>query len=317
LRRIIGHALDSLTPAIRDYVGVVQRSAREITFASGSYIRVDTTLRGGSYNYLLVSEYGKTCARDPLKAEEVLTGSIQAVSTTGTVIIESTGEGTSGYFADIVQQAAARDPTHILGPLDYKLFFFPWYSEPTYRLDYANPIDTELGRYLDAIPSVPPLNIAQRSWYAAQAGQLGALVKREYPSSVSEAFLSASDAYYYASEIDLAYKDRRVLQVNPYDPLSPVYAAADIGVNDATVIVVFQNIHGQISVIDVIADRNKGIDHYARELQQRTYLYAAIYLPHDASHRDNIIVENTYAREMRQLFSHTTTKVIVLPKTEK
>ena len=66
-KRIIGHALDTMMPLAKDLAGIKNWSAREITFNNGSFLRVDTTLRGGSYKMLLVSEFGKTCARNPLK----------------------------------------------------------------------------------------------------------------------------------------------------------------------------------------------------------------------------------------------------------
>ena len=108
LKRIIGHALDNLPDWIKPLVEVTQRSAREITFSNGSFLRVDTTLRGGAYQLVLVSEFGKTCARNPLKAEEVVTGTLQTVPINGRIIIESTGEGNSGFFAEMVSNAVQR-----------------------------------------------------------------------------------------------------------------------------------------------------------------------------------------------------------------
>jgi hypothetical protein len=80
-----------------------------------------------------VSEYGKTCARDPLKAEEVITGTLQTVPATGRIIIESTAEGNSGFFADLVNATAIQGNDN-LSPLQYKLFFYPWWVEPTYTM---------------------------------------------------------------------------------------------------------------------------------------------------------------------------------------
>ena len=127
-KRIIGHALDNLTLEMKQLAGIVQRSAREITFKNGSFLRVDTTLRGGAYQSVLVSEFGKTCARNPIKAEEVITGTLQTVPIDGRIIIESTGEGSTGYYVDMVNTAHIRG-NKILSPLEYKLFFFPWWIE--------------------------------------------------------------------------------------------------------------------------------------------------------------------------------------------
>lgn len=132
-KKIIGHALDTLLDDLKGFVHITQRSAREITFSNGSSLRVDTTLRGGSYPLVLVSEFGKTCARNPQKAEEVITGTLQAVPKNGRVIIESTGEGNSGFFAEMINTASIRGNDN-LSDLEYKLFFFPWYLENSYTM---------------------------------------------------------------------------------------------------------------------------------------------------------------------------------------
>jgi hypothetical protein len=132
-KRIIGHSLDNLPEWIRPITGIVQRSAREITFENGSFLRVDTTLRGGAYQFVLVSEFGKTCARNPVKAEEVITGTLNTLSKNSRCIIESTGEGNEGFFADMVNMAHTRGNDD-LSPLQYRLFFFPWLDEPSYSM---------------------------------------------------------------------------------------------------------------------------------------------------------------------------------------
>ncbi|HUU87123.1 MAG TPA: hypothetical protein VMX17_05145 [Candidatus Glassbacteria bacterium] len=318
-KRIIGHAIDSLTPKFNSMAQIVQRSAREITFANGSYLRVDTTLRGGSYQLILVSEFGKTCARNPLKADEVITGTLQTVPSNGKIIIESTGEGNSGFYADMVNNAVIRG-NNSLSDLEYKLFFFPWYLEKNYIEKQKINYDVDLTDYFNKIESDSNVIITQeqRSWYAIQSISLVDKMKQEFPSTVSEAFLSSSDAYYFQKCIESAYNDHRMLNISTYDPLDRVYIAMDIGVNDLTVIVFFQCIHGEIRIIDMYADNGKGVDFYCYHLQQeKRYIYHTIFLPHDSRKRDGIVVENTYEREFRKLFSHTETKIVVLKLTDK
>ena len=132
-KRIIGHTLDHLPDWLKSLVPVIQRSAREITFSNGSFIRVDTTLRGGAYQLVLVSEFGKTCARNPVKAEEVVTGTLQTVPINGRIIIESTGEGNSGFWSEMCQNAVIRGNDN-LSNLDYRLHFFPWFKESAYTI---------------------------------------------------------------------------------------------------------------------------------------------------------------------------------------
>jgi len=316
-KRIIGYALDHLPSWLK--VDVINRSAREITFANGSMLRVDTTLRGGAYQLVLVSEFGKTCARNPQKAEEVITGTLQTVPIDGKVIIESTGEGNEGFFAEMVTDASRRGNDDI-SSLDYHLFFYNWMQEKAYVLEEKINYDVSLTDYFAKIEKELSCTITQpqRNWYAAQVRILGDKIKQEFPSTISEAFLSSSDAFYFAEGIEKAYTENRCLYTPLYDALLPVYVAMDIGVNDLTVIIFFQNAHGEIRIIDYYEDKNKGIDFYAKFLlQDKKYLYQTIFLPHDSVKRDILDVSNTYERDFRRLFSATNTKFIVLPRMDK
>ena len=319
-KKIIGHALDTLPEDIKPLSGIVQRSAREITFNNGSSLRVDTTLRGGSYPLVLISEFGKTCARNPQKAEEVITGTLQSVPATGRVIIESTGEGNEGFFAEMVTEAVRRGNENI-SSLEYYLFFYPWMSEPSYILhDTSIKYDVELTDYFNKIEVETGLTISQpqRNWYAVQTRILGDKIKQEFPSTVSESFLSSSDAFYFAEGIAKAYDENRCLYTSLYDALLPIYVSMDIGVNDLTVMAFFQIAHGEVRVIDYYEDKNKGVDFYSKFLlQDKRFLYHTIFLPHDSKKRDALDATNTYERDFRRLFSGTNTNFHVLKRMDK
>jgi len=318
-KRILGHALDNLKPDMKQIAGVVQRSAREITFKNGSFLRVDTTLRGGSYQAILVSEFGKTCARNPIKADEVVTGTLQAVPIDGQVIIESTAEGSENYFYEMVTQANSRGNEN-LSPLEYKLFFFNWLQDFSCSMPQPVTIDYELKEYFDKLEKDLNVTISseQRNWYAHQKSILGDKIRQEFCSTIAEAFLSNSDAYYFQQHIEKAYNENRCLNTPLFDALELVYIAMDIGVNDLTVILFFQVVHGEIRVIDFYEDNNKGVDFYCNFLlNDKKYIYKTIFLPHDAAKRDGIVVENTYERDFKRYLQHTDTKVIVLKRTDK
>lgn len=317
-KRIIGHALETFPKDLKSLVGILSQSAREITFDNGSFLRVDTSLRGGSYPCVLISEFGKTCARSPLKAEEVITGTLQAVPQHGKVIIESTGEGNEGFFAEMVHQAVQRGNDD-LSPLEYRLFFYPWFLEPSYVVQKPIYYEAELEVYFDKLQEICKMKLTspQKYWYVHQRSILGDKLRQEFPSTVSEAFLSSSDAYYYAQAVEAAYNSNRCLSVSIYDPLSPVYISMDIGINDLTVMIFFQIIHGEKRFIDFYSDNGKGVDFYAKFiLQDKPYVIHTLFLPHDATHRDGIVVENTYEREFKKLFQHTSIRVVVLKRSD-
>jgi hypothetical protein len=318
-KRIIGHALDNFDPLLKPYLNINSRSAREISFGNGSFLRVDTTLRGSTYGNVLVSEFGKTCARSPQKAEEVITGTLNTVPIDGKIIIESTGEGMDGYFADMCLEAEQRKDA-VLSPLDYQLLFYPWYEEPGYQLKERIDYDTSLTDYFNEIGRTKGIQITQqqRNWYAMQVKLLGDKVKQEFPSTVQEAFMSRSDAYYFAAYIERAWAENRCLYTSLYDALQPVYVAMDIGVNHLTVIIFFQVVHGEIRIIDYYEDNNKDSGFYAKLLlQDKGYTYHTIFLPHDSVKRDPTDIVNSVEKDFRRLFAATNTKFTVLPRTNK
>jgi hypothetical protein len=108
----------------------------ELVFENGSSYRVSTGFRSGTYNKLLVSEFGKICARSPDVANEIVSGSLNAVADDQMVVLESTAEGREGHFFNICQQAFADEESgKKLTNMHFKPFFFPWYMEDSYRLN--------------------------------------------------------------------------------------------------------------------------------------------------------------------------------------
>jgi hypothetical protein len=129
------YAFDNLDPRIRPLFQCVGDSAKELAFKHGSVIRVGTSLRGHTLQYLHVSEFGKVCARDPEKAREIVTGAFNTIHIGQRIFVESTAEGKEGYFFEMCQRAFDLEKEKAnLSPMDFKPFFFPWHKEPAYTL---------------------------------------------------------------------------------------------------------------------------------------------------------------------------------------
>lgn len=130
------YAFDNLDPRIRPLFQCIGDSAKELAFKHGSVIRVGTSLRGHTLQYLHISEFGKVCARDPEKAREIVTGAFNTIHVGQSIFVESTAEGKEGYFYDLCQKAVdIQKEGRALGPLEFKPFFFPWHKEPSYTLN--------------------------------------------------------------------------------------------------------------------------------------------------------------------------------------
>ena len=87
---------------------IVKDAADELIFSNNSAIRVSTSMRSGTLQYLHVSEYGQLCAKFPDKAREVRTGALNTVQAGQIVFIESTAEGREGHFYDLCEEAQAK-----------------------------------------------------------------------------------------------------------------------------------------------------------------------------------------------------------------
>jgi hypothetical protein len=128
-------AFDNLDPRIRALFRTNGDSAKELSFTNGSVIRVGTSLRSSTIQRLHISEFGKICCKNPEKAREIVTGSLNTVQAGQHIVIESTAEGREGYFFSMWERAYKQKKDGIpFGPLDFKPFFFPWWKEKMYSL---------------------------------------------------------------------------------------------------------------------------------------------------------------------------------------
>lgn len=131
----IRYPYSQLPAALRQAIPAVRDSARELAFANGSSLRVGTSLRSGTYQYLHVSEHGAICARYPDKAAEIRAGALTTVHPGQTIFIESTAEGREGDFHDFCAAARAHAAEgRPLSALDFRFHFFPWWQHEGYAL---------------------------------------------------------------------------------------------------------------------------------------------------------------------------------------
>jgi hypothetical protein len=275
----------------------------ELAFRNGSSYRVSTGFRSGTYQRLLISEFGKICAKSPDVAKEIVTGSLNTVSSDQIIAIESTAEGREGYFYDFSKQAEALSlqKDRKLSPMQQRFFFFPWYREPGYREKSEEiVVSKETQEYLDLVEQERKRKIdeEQRRWYEMKQKMLGDSMKQEYPSTPKEAFESANEGLYYGAQIAKLRANGSICKV-PYDDNNVVYTAWDIGLDDFTSIWCFQiNRGGMISLINFYENWDEGAVHYADWLRKQKYRYERHIFPHDARKRDQG-AKTTYLDHLR------------------
>ena len=192
-------AYDNLPPFVRDLCPAYRDNVHEMRFANGSVFRVATSLRGGTLQLLHITEFAKICQENPSKANEIVSGALNAVQSGQFICIESTARGREGHFFELCKRAQEiQDLGTPLGQLDWKIWFFPWWQHPDYAIDSKNIlIPKELEVYFKELENKDiNLTAEQKAWYYKKSQTQGEYMKREYPSTPEEAFESAHEGFY-------------------------------------------------------------------------------------------------------------------------
>jgi phage terminase large subunit len=90
---------------------------------------------------------------------------------------------------------------------------------------------------------------------------------------------------YYGAQLKRAEDEKRITNV-PYESSVPVNTYWDLGVGDATTIWFVQTVCKEIRLIDYYETSGEGLDHYARILREKNYVYGDHYAPHDIEVRE-------------------------------
>ena len=300
-------AYDNLPDEIRDRFPLERDSASELLFAhNNSAIKVGTSMRSGTLQYLHVSEFGKICAKYPQKAKEVLTGSIPAVAPGGIVIIESTAEGDEGAFFDMSETSRnKKESGATLSKKDYKFHFYPWHGAQEYRLNAEVHITTQEHQYFDRIEQECgiKIDILQRNWYIATRDNdfrgSSELMWQEYPSTPQEAFKKSKEGCWYTEQFIKVRREGRVCSL-PIRTDVPVNTFWDIGNSDGTAIWFHQRVGMQDLFIDFEEGWGEPYEYFVKTMQAKGYLWGKHYLPHDGAHERQGQVANLSPQKMLQ-----------------
>lgn len=241
--------------------------------------------RGGTNNWLHLSEWGVIQADDPRRSEEILTGAIPSAEH-GRIIVETTWKGgRGGHLWDIVKQAL-ETPDEQKTDKDWRVVFFPWWKDPTYILKGdVQTINKATADYLDQMQSQTGhiFSDEQRLWYDRQAKQLGLFIYREFPTTLDECFKSPVEGALYAGELD-KLRASGAISAFKHDNSSLVHTAWDLGSPVNTVVWYFQVIGGnEIRVIDCDMDLDLTPVQRAAHMLGKGYPFGSHFLPHDAA----------------------------------
>ena len=128
--------------------------------------------------------------------------------------------------------------------------------------------------------------------YKAKASETGIVDKEEL-----DAALAVMGSQKYEQEFECSFigniqgsiygdviaslDDKKQITRVPIDPAYPVNTAWDLGYNDQTAIIFFQQIGHNIHIVDYYENKNEAFPHYAQVLKEKDYVIEHNYGPHD------------------------------------
>lgn len=277
----------------RDIQLVAPTNDHTLTFSNGSNVTAATTLRGGTVNFLWISEFGYIASEDPARANEIAAGSFNTVHPGNTIFIETTHEGGRfGLSYELVRAAQATSARPSL--MEWRLLFFGWWENPDYKMEVPRgttlQIPAQIERYFTVLERTigQTLSEAQKNWYCMKAKSPGVDMARQFPGTIEEALSAQTEGAIYGTEMQLLRARGRVtpLTMNGHAPLFTYW---DIGQSDYTGIWLIQPNGLDWLVLDYFTANGKTPAEYAAQLLlwEREYRpIRAHFLPHDAAKRD-------------------------------
>jgi phage terminase large subunit len=144
------------------------------------------------------------------------------------------------------------------------------------------------------------------SVYGEEQGE--ALFQQEYFCSFEGAVYGA----YYAKQLAQARCDGRIGSV-PHAPSVEVDTWWDLGVDDSMSIWFVQVVGKEFRFIDYYESSGYGLEHYAKVLKEKPYVYGNHYMPHDADVRE--MSSGEIARSRREIAESLGIRpVVVVPR---
>lgn len=296
-RKKVLYAYDNLPAWLKDRRGAVRRDMRDgiLEISNGSSLEVSVSHRGGTLQFLHISEYGPMCAMFPERAQEVASGALNAIAAGGEniVVIESTAYGANGDYYERCQQAMELErlvqaAQSKLTTMDYRFHFYGWHQDPNNTLDpdgvTVTPDDAEYFTKVEGELGIK-LGDEQRAWYIKKATDQRDKMLREHPSTPEEAFAASNDGEYFSRDLARAEMEGRITNL-PINPTIPIHTFWDIGRSDSTAIWFMQENGPWFDFVDYYEASLEQVAHYVKVLRERGYLYGKHYWPHDGENTE-------------------------------
>jgi hypothetical protein len=244
---------------------------------------------------LHVSEWGKVAAVDPIRSEEIRTGTLPtAKAKNALVFIESTFEGpAAGDFYDMIKFSELTDEESA-GPDSYWYMFFPWYYEKGYRTECQPEwIEERTKNYFENLAlelnaSGNPYDFDQEQMYFWQVKsyEYGPKMQREMPSTAKEAMTAPVAGAFYAERMLELDRSGRIMEFE-WDRTKPIFAVCDVGTDDPFSVWLVQTNGRDIDIIYSHEEKGKTASHFFNLFHQMGLPIRRWILPWDAQAKNS------------------------------
>jgi hypothetical protein len=305
MRNIIRFSVESMPPEILARLKFPRRSdsALEILIDGldencMSGIHAGMSARGGDCSFLWVSELGPIAYNDPKRAQEIRSGAFPAARL-GKRVVETTWMGgKGGELWEMIKPILEKDPD-----ADGEIVFFPWHGDPAcVRIDagalskdtedYFLDLSNKLGKTFDQ---------SQKRWYAVESKRQGIFMKREYPSTLEEAWSAPVKGAIYAPLLARLRAEGNVCNM-PWNRSSLVHTFWDLGAPLNMKVWYVQFVGREIHVIDFDDGLDLTTTERVAHMNSKGYPLGKHYLPHDGAAQQK--GKFTFKQELEQAGLH-------------
>jgi hypothetical protein len=112
-----------------------------------------------------------------------------------------------------------------------------------------------------------------------------AMTKDQYAQEFECSFDAGITGAFYSEELERAKTQGRITRI-PIDRAVPVHTGWDLGVSDSTAIWFIQMVGKERRLIDYYETSGVGLDHYAKVLEEKDYVWGHHFFPHDIANRE-------------------------------
>jgi hypothetical protein len=283
---------DLLPACIRDTLSVTRKNDSQLSVkevgnpdAPESNFYGGITYRGGTVEFLWVSEWGWIQDHDRARSREIAAGALPAVERAeyGLCVVETTWSGGLDCELGPFVREALDTPEDKKGPKSWRVLFFPWWTCPIYGQSHGY-VDPESAKYFAKLAALGVnLTDGQQRWYAEKRRTSISLrtLKQEYPSVVEECWETVPEGSIYGEMIGTARASGRVVDYFT-DRQYPVDTFWDIGLPINTVTWLVQFTPGEIRVVDCLFEQDITMADRVALLSAKGHNYRLHCFPHDA-----------------------------------